>query len=137
MIISVKTDILRLHYIINIPPVRPMVKPSGVFLAVARVWYVRRLQSGKGVGNYSASRGARPWRLLSQGITLIFAASLCLAYIAHADTGVRCTRGGHTCAMTVCVLFASSISVIVFITSASAITEHSQLAKDIYPCFKF
>ena len=38
--------------------------------------------------------------------------------------------------MPVCVLFLSSRSVIVFKSSAGAITDHSQSAKDIYPYFK-
>ena len=38
--------------------------------------------------------------------------------------------------MPVCVLFASSMSGIVFNPSAGAITDHSQSAKDIDPYFK-
>ena len=38
--------------------------------------------------------------------------------------------------MPVCVLFVSSRSGIVFNSSAGAITDHSQLAKDIDPYFK-
>ena len=38
--------------------------------------------------------------------------------------------------MPVCLLFVSSRSGIVFNPSAGAITDHSQSAKDIDPCFK-
>ena len=38
--------------------------------------------------------------------------------------------------MPVCVLFVSSTSVIVFNPSVGTITDHSQSAKDIDPCFK-
>ena len=38
--------------------------------------------------------------------------------------------------MPMCVLFVSNRSGIVFNHSAGAITDHSQTAKDIDPCFK-
>ena len=58
-----------------------------------------------------------------------------MAYISHVVTGVWCGEVG-ICDDSVCALFVSSRSGIVFIPSASAITDHSQSAKDIDPYFK-
>ena len=69
---------------------------------------------------------------------MIFAASrsaFYMAYIAHVITGVWWSEVG-ICDARVCVLFVSSRSGIVFNPSASAITIHSQSAKDIDPYFK-
>ena len=58
-----------------------------------------------------------------------------MAYISHVVTGVWCGEVG-ICYDRVCVLFVSIRSGIVFNSSASAITHHSQSAKDINPYFK-
>ena len=58
-----------------------------------------------------------------------------MAYIAHVIIGVWCGEVGIC--DPVCVLFVSSRSGIVFNPSASAITDHSQSAKDTDPYFKF
>ena len=56
-----------------------------------------------------------------------------MAYIAQVVTGVCAVMLAY--AMSVCVLFVSSRSGIVFNPSAGAITDHSQSAKDIDPYF--
>ena len=58
-----------------------------------------------------------------------------MAYIVHVVTGVWCGEVG-ICDARVCVLFVSSRLGIVFNPNAGAITDHSQSAKDIDPCFK-
>ena len=58
-----------------------------------------------------------------------------MAYISHVVTEVWCGEVG-ICDDRVCVLFVSSRSDIVFNSSASAITDHSQSAKDIDLYFK-
>ena len=58
-----------------------------------------------------------------------------MAYIAYLVTGVWCGEVG-ICDASVCVLFVSSRSGIVFNPSACEITDHSQSAKDIDPYFK-
>ena len=74
---------------------------------------------------------------------MIFAASLSvpyMAYILHSSCSPHATAqqkcGAWTYAMPVCVVFMSSRSGIVFNPSASAVSDHSQSAKDIDPYFK-
>ena len=57
-----------------------------------------------------------------------------MAYIAHVVTGVWCSE--VDICDSVCALFVSSRSGIVFNPSAGAITDHSQSAKDIDSYFK-
>ena len=60
-----------------------------------------------------------------------------MAYITDIVTVVYVVEGGICDArVCVCVLFVSSRSGIVFNTSAGAITDHSQSAKDTDPYFK-
>ena len=58
-----------------------------------------------------------------------------MAYISRVVTGVWCGEVAM-CDDSVCVLFVSSRSGIVFNPGASAITDHNQSAKDIDPYFK-
>ena len=66
---------------------------------------------------------------------MIFAASQGVPYMActaHVVTGVWCGEVG-ICDARMCVLFVSSKSSIVFITTAGAITDYRQSTKDIDP----
>ena len=75
-------------------------------------------------------------RETAQVITVIFACSRSMPYMAYIVNVVTemWWLGGHTSCL--CGLFVTSTSGIIFNPSAGAIINHIQLAKDIDPYFK-
>ena len=99
--------------------------------------FVRHRQWVKDEGNYVTSCGVRTRRVLAQLITGDFVTSCGVPCMEYAACSHKCVvRVSWAYVMPVYVLFVSSMSCITFNPSAGTITDHSQLAKHIYPYFK-